>query len=103
MQANSLTNAVVIERLPESRRPAALALMERFITAFNTCLPLIPNLYECQENPYLMPDGRVDLSGTKKDAQPMGPDTPISFSLPSIIQVRRLTPVPLVRLFLSWW
>lgn len=61
-------------------------MLDSYCEAFNTILPLIPNLYECQENPYLDKDGRVDLSGTRTGGQIMSRDTPISFSLPSVIQ-----------------
>jgi hypothetical protein len=48
--------------------------------------PQVERIFECQDNPYITEDGRVDLSGTKSGESPMCPATPIIYSLPSAIQ-----------------
>jgi hypothetical protein len=86
-QARELTLAAVVDRLPPARRPAARALLERYCAAFNRGFPLVAQLHECQPNPLLGADGEVDLSGGGgggRGSVRMGPDVPVSFSLPAI-------------------
>eukprot|EP00004_Rigifila_ramosa_P001109 TRINITY_DN1107_c0_g1_i3.p1 TRINITY_DN1107_c0_g1~~TRINITY_DN1107_c0_g1_i3.p1 ORF type:complete len:6204 (+),score=1430.96 TRINITY_DN1107_c0_g1_i3:1580-18613(+) len=86
-EAAQITNQQAIERLPERDRPQAQAVLARFCEGFNRALPRIEFLYECQANPFRSRDGTaVDLSGTGTGNVQMGPDTPISFSLPSMVQ-----------------
>lgn len=81
-----IKNSDVINMLPENKRRDAEEIMLAFCEGFNKAFPLIDNLYECQANPYLTKDGKVDLSGTKSSETPMSPDSPVCFSLPSMIQ-----------------
>ena len=85
-EANSITNAQIIDRLPKHRRPAAQQVLDRFCHGFNEAFPHITNLYECQANPFLNRDGGVDLSGSGVGNTMMNSSTPISFSLPSHLQ-----------------
>mmetsp|Transcript_43822 Transcript_43822/g.95086 ORF Transcript_43822/g.95086 Transcript_43822/m.95086 type:complete len:717 (+) Transcript_43822:62-2212(+) len=83
-KAATITNAQAIETLPPHKRANAESALKRFCVAFNTALPLLPYLYECQRNPFLTMQGRVDLSGSGTGDQEMSPDTPVVFSLPSM-------------------
>ena len=85
-QAAAIVNGDVVGRLPEQRREDGRRVLQRHCDAFNTGLALVPNLYECQENPFLTKSGKIDLSGTREGAVLMGEETPVTFSLPSAIQ-----------------
>ena len=89
-EAASLTNAQLVAKLPAPRRAAAAAAMHAFCDAFNRSFGLVPQLYECNANPFLYdgPEGErlVDLSGSGgRTPEPMGPDVPLAFSLPSMM------------------
>ena len=80
----------VIETLvPPHRRRYAKRTFRRFATAFNASLGRVEYLYQCQENPFVDPDGNVDLSGAKGGGDSgnsvMDLETPVSFSLPSML------------------
>ncbi|KAJ9458845.1 hypothetical protein DIPPA_15027 [Diplonema papillatum] len=78
--------AFVEQCVPEGlQREHALSALGRYCRVFNDVMPLLPNLYECQENPFLGPGGRVDLGGDPQANTPLTPDAPLSFSLPSMI------------------
>ena len=81
-EALQLRNIDFVRSLPLEQQPAALELLHRFCVAFNSTFHLVPMLFECQPNPFLTADGRVDLSGTGTAATPMSECTPLSFSLP---------------------
>jgi MoxR-like ATPase len=87
--AASITNDEAIELMPPSKRHDARAALERYCVAFNTCLPLLENIYECQKNPFLRSGGGIDLSGMglppDQGGQVMSGRTPVSFSLPSML------------------
>ena len=75
--------------IPPHRRRHAKRTFRRFATAFNASLGRVEYLYQCQENPFVDPDGNVDLSGAKGGGNGgnsvMDLETPISFSLPSML------------------
>ena len=80
----------VIETLVSPhRRRHAKRTFRRFATAFNASLGRVEYLYQCQENPFVDPDGNVDLSGAKGGGDSgnsiMDLETPVSFSLPSML------------------
>jgi len=77
-EAELLSHGEVAKRIPNGA-----ALFDRFCTAFNASLPLVEYLHECQRNPFLNADGKVDLGGTGKSATPLCESTPIFFSLPN--------------------
>ena len=52
-EAASLTNAQLVAKLPAPRRAAAAAAMHAFCDAFNRSFGLVPQLYECNANPFL--------------------------------------------------
>ena len=85
-EAAEITNEDAIKRLSPHYQPAAYSLFSRYAFAFNTAFPLIENLYECQKNPFINQQQRVDLSGTSKEDQPMSLHIPILFSLPCVLQ-----------------
>jgi len=83
-EAAQRTNGDVIRSLPEGERKAAERVLERFCRAFNATLPRLTNLWECQRNPFLDGEGRVDLSlGSESARAAMDGSTPLHFSLPS--------------------
>jgi len=88
--AAEITNAQAIEtKLSRERHIEAFKILQRFCIAFNECLPMIDLIYECQPNPFISgPEGSVDLSGAKlvQGGTKMNEDTPINFSLPSMIR-----------------
>ena len=104
--ALSVSNLEAVRRLPEGRREQGRRVLASFICAFNEAFPLVALLHECNENPFvaLVDDPRpreagqavrervrvVDLSGMggRMAGGPvaMGEDTPVSFSLPSLVQ-----------------
>ena len=78
-EARSITNDDVIHRIKdESERQNALHIFQRFCDAFNMSFPLVEYIHECQRNPFLTPEGDVDVGGQ------MSLRTPIAFSLPSL-------------------
>eukprot|EP01012_Entosiphon_sulcatum_P048333 TRINITY_DN6681_c0_g4_i1.p1 TRINITY_DN6681_c0_g4~~TRINITY_DN6681_c0_g4_i1.p1 ORF type:complete len:5149 (+),score=717.09 TRINITY_DN6681_c0_g4_i1:781-15447(+) len=85
-QASHITNAQAVERLPAAKQDAARDSLVRFCEAFNTVLPRIENLFECQRNPFIGEDGRIDLSTTRAQGICMSNTTPICFSLPCMTQ-----------------
>lgn len=85
--ASSLANEEVVERyVPKTERTEAYAILDRYCDAFNIAFPHVHFLYECNRNPFLGKDGQVDLSGGGDLPARMSRKTPVSFSLPSMIQ-----------------
>jgi len=88
-EAAQRTNEDVLKGLPAEDREAAAQALQNFCDAFNTVLPKLSNLFECQRNPFLTDDGRIDLSGTsagrgpEAESNPMTGSTPLHFTLPS--------------------
>jgi hypothetical protein len=83
-QAAIRTNGDVLSGLAESNRAEAEEVFYRFCSAFNSTLPELRNLYECQGNPFLTPQGEIDLSaGSSSMPVKMDEATPLHFSLPS--------------------
>ena len=77
-EASNISNTEAVARLPKEDQAEGRKVMEEFCDAFNISFPLVgERLFECEENPFLK-DGEVNLPGK------MSPNTPISFSLPSI-------------------
>lgn len=70
---------------PENRRQEGRMLMESFCTAFNNSFHLVQFLYECNPNPFITSDGKVDLSGGQRggDDVCMNENSTVNFSLPS--------------------
>lgn len=83
-EAQILSNAEAILLLPEGERYAANEALEAFCVAFNDTFPMVELIYECQPNPFLTSQGQVNLGGGS-EAVGMTRDTPVAFSLPSII------------------
>eukprot|EP00656_Telonema_subtile_P006887 TRINITY_DN13207_c0_g1_i1.p1 TRINITY_DN13207_c0_g1~~TRINITY_DN13207_c0_g1_i1.p1 ORF type:complete len:588 (+),score=180.88 TRINITY_DN13207_c0_g1_i1:156-1919(+) len=81
-QAWGMSNADVLKLLPEAAQQDALAVFEGFALGFNTVLPKIELLFECEANPFIGRKGDVDLSGTKTGGGGMCLDTPVAFALP---------------------
>lgn len=83
------TNRDIVDGLPPEEREEAEEALVGFCRAFNRTLPLLTNLWECQRNPFLTDDGRVDLSassvgkGPEAPGVPMSESTPLHFALPS--------------------
>jgi len=88
-EAAKRTNQDILDALPKEEKAAGVEVLKKFCTAFNQVMPKLTNLFECQKNPFLTDDGRVDLSGTaggrgdKAPANVMGTTTPLHFTLPS--------------------
>jgi hypothetical protein len=79
-EARQLRNRDILTRISDkSDRFKASKTLEKYCAAFNASFPIVQNLYECQPNPFLTPNGEVDVGG------PMSADTPIIFSLPSML------------------
>ena len=78
-EARVMTNRDLLQRIlnPEQRNQAEEVLKE-FCDSFNVSFLLVENIYECQKNPFVK-EGKVDIGG------PMGPSTPLIFSLPSMM------------------
>ena len=75
--AMTITNRMVIHKLPEDKQKFAFQVFNQFKHSFNTLLPLIKeNFYECASNPFIDP-----ISG--KLNHKMSLDLPIIWSLPS--------------------
>jgi hypothetical protein len=76
-----------IKLLPEDRRPKARDLFHRFAKGFNLGLPRVEYIYQCNENPFIGEDKELDLSGMRlARGSKMNAKTPITFSLPSMLQ-----------------
>mmetsp|Transcript_5312 Transcript_5312/g.5426 ORF Transcript_5312/g.5426 Transcript_5312/m.5426 type:complete len:591 (-) Transcript_5312:37-1809(-) len=85
-QASIWTLSDVINSIaPENRRQEGQTLMKSFCKAFNNSFHLVQFLYECNPNPFLTIDGKVDLSGGKRggDDVCMNENSTLNFSLPS--------------------
>lgn len=76
---------VVRDIAPQDRAAEGAKLLSAFCRAFNESFHLVGFLYECNPNPFLTEDGRVDLSGGKRGGADvcMGEHTTINFSLPT--------------------
>lgn len=83
-EAAKMTNADFVATLPEGEKAGGVEVLSAFCSAFNRALLRLPNLYECQKNPFLNTDGVVDLAlGNETAPRAMDADTPLHFSLPS--------------------
>ena len=83
-QARELTNRDAVDRLPtQEQRKWGAKVLDEFCVAFNASFPLVVNLYQCQENPFLTEDKKVALNGNKTYS-PMSPETAVAFSIPSM-------------------
>ena len=85
-EAATITNADILDKISPNKRNFARNALTKYCIAFNTVLPKVERIFECQDNPYLTKDGQVDLSGTKSSASGMQDATPIIYSLPSMLQ-----------------
>jgi len=85
-EAQNMSNKDVIELLPQNQQAQSVKILEDYCVGFNAAFPFVLNLYECQRNPFLTEDGKVDLSGTGSagEAGLMSASTPVSFSIPSV-------------------
>ena len=78
-EARVMTNQDLLNRiLNPVEREQAEGVLKEFCDSFNVSFLLVENIYECQRNPFVK-DGQVDIGG------PMGPSTPVIFSLPSMM------------------
>ena len=91
-EAQEMTNAQAIERLPQDQQAEAWEVLRTFCDSFNRSFVLVERLYECQANPYLYEAApgqwEIDLSGSggqTGEPQLMGPDVSVLFSLPSMV------------------
>eukprot|EP01060_Flectonema_neradi_P020833 TRINITY_DN2832_c5_g1_i4.p1 TRINITY_DN2832_c5_g1~~TRINITY_DN2832_c5_g1_i4.p1 ORF type:complete len:4086 (+),score=767.97 TRINITY_DN2832_c5_g1_i4:3344-15601(+) len=86
-QAQDLPACELIDRyVPPSEQENARRVLSRYCKVFNKAMPLLPNLYECQRNPFLNREGKVDLGGKDHyERQELSPDAAISFSIPSVL------------------
>ena len=87
-QAQDLPATELISRyVPASEQARARHVLSQYCELFNTAMPMIPNLYECQRNPFLNTKGEVDLGGRDHydTRQELTPEAPISFSIPSVL------------------
>ncbi|CAE7238243.1 RNF213 [Symbiodinium microadriaticum] len=85
-QAGTWSNIEIVRDIaPPDRLEEGLRVLRAFCAAFNQCFNLVGFLYECNPNPFLTEDGRVDLSGGKRggDDVCMGDGTTVNFSLPT--------------------
>ena len=59
--------------------------MRSYCAAFNNSFHLVQFLYECNPNPFITRDGKVDLSGGQRggDDVCMNENSTLNFSLPS--------------------
>ena len=79
-----MTNADILDMVPETRRDAVERTFERYCRAFDKAFPLLyPNLFECTANPFLDSERKVDLSGLGQGGPGMGRTISLAFSLPS--------------------
>lgn len=89
-EASALTNKDAIALLPEDERARAETVMHNFCDAFNAVITQPGNLRECAENVFIdKATGKVDLDLTRGATgafKCMGPDTSLSFSLPSALK-----------------
>ncbi len=78
-------NEVIESFGPESRKEQGRILMKAFCVAFNSSFHLVGFLYECNSNPFITNDGKVDLTGGKRggDDVCMNENSTLNFSLPS--------------------
>ena len=77
---------LITKYVPESEQSRARHVLSQYCELFNTAMPMIPNLYECQRNPFLNTKGEVDLGGRDHyTRQELTPEAPISFSIPSVL------------------
>ena len=77
----------VVEGIKDpAARARALSALRGYCAVFNKAMPMLPNLFECQRNPFLNSADEVDLSGGGAlHREPMSPDAPVAFSLPSMV------------------
>lgn len=73
-----MTNRDLIEQFPALEQQPALDVFESFSVAFDTVLPRIELLFECEANPFIGKKGEVDLSGMKCGGGGMTLDTPVA-------------------------
>eukprot|EP00755_Sulcionema_specki_P009898 Sspe_Gene.44944::Locus_22125_Transcript_2_2_Confidence_0.500_Length_15952::g.44944::m.44944 len=83
--ANTPASSVLQKLHPADAKRGEEAL-RGYCEAFNRGMPFLPNLYECQRNPFLNEKGEADLSGGNEyHPVKMTPDAPLTFSLPSMV------------------
>ena len=90
-EAINITNAdAIIQKLPKERHTKAFKILYKYCDAFNECLPMIDQIFECEANPFISElNGVVDLSGAKNSSGngvKMSEDCSINFSLPSMVR-----------------
>eukprot|EP00009_Paramoeba_aestuarina_P016333 CAMPEP_0201543780 /NCGR_PEP_ID=MMETSP0161_2-20130828/72793_1 /ASSEMBLY_ACC=CAM_ASM_000251 /TAXON_ID=180227 /ORGANISM="Neoparamoeba aestuarina, Strain SoJaBio B1-5/56/2" /LENGTH=1750 /DNA_ID=CAMNT_0047951613 /DNA_START=65 /DNA_END=5317 /DNA_ORIENTATION=- len=89
-EASNITNEEAVERLhTEFQRDWGRSILHNYCKSFNASFPIVQNLFQCQENPFLK-EGEVDLGG----GGPMSPLTPVSYSLPSISEGQKEKDAP---------
>ena len=89
-EAMNVTNEEAVERLStEFQRDWGRSILHNYCKSFNASFPIVQNLFQCQENPFLK-EGEVDLGG----GGVMSPLTPISYSLPSISEGQKEKDAP---------
>ena len=82
-QAQDITNKDIIQRLPTKEdRDKGIQTLHNFCETFNQSFPIVDQIFECNQNPFLTENGEVDLTSSGKPS-PMSPDTSIFFSLPN--------------------
>ena len=80
------TSQVVSEIADAAKRSRAEKALAGYCKVFNEAMPLLPNLYECQRNPFLNEQDEVDLSnGMAAQRTLLTPDAPLTFCLPSMV------------------
>ena len=77
--------------LPAGEQEAGWAVLRAYCSAFNASFVHVERIFECQANPFVR-NGRVDLgnvtgAAAQADRPPQGmaADTPVAFSLPSMV------------------
>lgn len=85
-EAAACTHRDLLARLPAAAQAEATEVLHAHMAAFNAELPRV-ELFQCKDNPFItaFPNGAVDLSGARQAPSPMGPDSPLRFSLPSML------------------
>ena len=76
-QATQISNDDVLQMIPESSRTEAQEAFKDFCCAFDAVLPQIELLFECEVNPFIGKNGRIDLSGTSTNGGGMTSTTPV--------------------------
>lgn len=83
-EASEIKNIDIVNKLVNKQM--GIEILDKYCVAFNKVFCKIERIYECQDNPFLTADKKVDLSGTKTAYQQMDYNTPIVFSLPTNVR-----------------